>query len=470
MSDLATGQMAMTNLRVPPNSLEAESSILGALLLSNAAFDHVANLLTDDDFYRYEHRLIFSAVAKLLTTGKPADVLTVFERLQSEGKSDDVGGLGYLNKLAQYVPSASNIRRYAEIVRERSLLRKAIAVSDELATSAFAQHGKAPSDVIDNALNSLMRLQSTRGDQEPQLVAASIAGMIDEIQDLADGKAQPGIQTPFPTYNRMTAGGLKPGQLVCIAARPSVGKSSIALFLCTSLASNGLPAAFLSQEMSQHEQAQRVVANLGRLSLHAIQTGKMEQYDNWQRLTEAIEKTNALPLYLSDQPALSLGEIQAKTRKLVQRHGVKLVVIDYLQLCRIEGLKGAKRYEGIGEISRGLKQLAMQLKITIVVLSQLNREVEKRPGGRPMLADLRECGDIEQDCDVVLLMAQVGPVENGMLIDAEVAKCRGGRLGLVPMLFQGRHQHWCECAINEQERKAAQARMKTPQISKDDEL
>lgn len=433
----------IARLRVPPHSIEAETSVLGGLLLDNGSWDRVGDLLTENDFYRYEHRMIFEVVGALINACKPADVITVYEQLKGLGKAEEAGGLNYLNALAQYVLSAANIRRYAEIVREQSLLRKLVTASDEIATMAFNPQGKTVDVIVDESQDLIQQLAIRRGTKEPQAVGEITASMLDRISDLAQGIRQPGMLTRIPSLDRMLGGGCKPGKQIVIAARPSIGKTALALEIARVFAVDGHAVGVLSQEMENGELVDRLTARIGQIDLDRIQTGKLDDLD-WTSLTEAVELLRAMPLYVDDQPALTLGDIQSKARKLKREHGIKALVIDYLQLCSPTNSKDSRHHQ-IEHISRGLKVLGKQLGLTTIVLSQLSREVEKRTSGKPTLADLKESGAIEEDADVIILLSKDHERESGdQVIHAEVAKNRGGKRGFFKLAFTGAHQRFVE--------------------------
>jgi replicative DNA helicase len=430
-------------LRVPPHSLVAEQSVLGAMLMDNAAFDRVADLLLDADFYRHEHRTIFAAAAGLIGANKPADVVTVFERLQSLGKGAEVGGLRYLNELAQSVPGSSAARRYAEIVRERSVMRQLIALCDEAATGAFNPQERTAGTLLDELSTKLRAIETRQLRQVPKLLSEVAVRQVDHISDLAAGNVLPGWPTGIPTLDNLLNGGFKPGKVVVIGARPSVGKSSFAMHLGLKFAADGLTTLMLSQEMPDSELAERAMSNLGQIDYSRLQRGKLHA-DEWAGLTDATDQIIRLPFYVDDQPALRLADIRAKARMV---KGLKVLIVDYLQLSAGSG-KGrgeSNRNAEIEEITRGCKQLAKELGLSLILLSQLGRDVEKRPDKRPMLSDLRDSGGIEQDADVVLFLYPGRPFSDVQkLVGLDVAKQRGGPLGEVVLAFEGRLQQWHE--------------------------
>lgn len=398
----------VAQLRVPPHSIEAESSVLGGLLLDNSAWDRVGDLLKESDFYRHEHQLVFTAVAHLVNASKPADVITVFEHLQSQGKSETVGGLSYLNALAQYVPSAANIRRYAEIVRERGILRKLLTASDEIATAAFAPQGRPVAKILDEAEQKIFNIgeEGSRMKQGFQSMDTLVVDLLDRVQEMADNPADiTGVPTGFIDLDRMTAG-LQAGDLIVLAARPSMGKTAFAVNIAEHVALNeGLPVAVFSMEMGAAQLAVRVVGSIGRINQGHLRTGKLTD-EEWPRLTEAIERLRTVSLHIDETPGLTPSELRANARRLARQCGkLGLIVVDYLQLMSgSSGSSGENRATELGEISRGLKMLAKELQCPVIALSQLNRSVEQRTDKRPMMSDLRESGAIEQDADIIMFI------------------------------------------------------------------
>jgi replicative DNA helicase len=406
-SDLSSDSQ-IAKLRVPPHSIEAESSVLGGLLLDNAAWDRVGDLLVDSDFYRHEHKLIYAAIGALINASKPADVITVSEYLQNQGKTAEMGGLAYLNSLAQYVPSASNIRRYAEIVRERSILRKLVTASDEIATNAFNPQGKAIDRILDEAEQKIFNIgeEGSRMKQGFQSMDTLVVELLDRVQEMADNPNDiTGVPTGFYDLDRMTSG-LQPGDMVVLAARPSMGKTAFAINIAEHVALNeGLPVAVFSMEMGASQLAVRVVGSIGRIDQGHLRTGKLSD-EEWPRLTEAIEKLRTVSLHIDETPGLTPSELRANARRLARQCGkLGLIVVDYLQLMSGSGGSGGdNRATELGEISRGLKMLAKELQCPVIALSQLNRSVEQRTDKRPMMSDLRESGAIEQDADIIMFI------------------------------------------------------------------
>jgi replicative DNA helicase len=433
----------MAQLRVPPHSLEAESSVLGGLLLDNGAWDRVGDLIQEDNFYRAEHKLVYGAIAQLINASKPADVITVFEHLQSKGRSDDVGGLAYLNSLAQYVPSAANIRRYAEIVRERSILRKLLTASDEIATAAFNPQGRPVDRILDEAEQKIFHIgeEGSRMKQGFQSLDNLVVGLMDRVQEMADNPNDvTGVPTGFYDLDRMTAG-LQPGDLVVLAARPSMGKTAFAVNIAEHVALNeGLPVAVFSMEMGAAQLAVRIVGSIGRIHQGHLRTGKLTD-EEWPRLTEAIERLRTVSLHIDETPGLTPSELRANARRLARQCGkLGLIVVDYLQLMSGSGKSDSEnRATELGEISRGLKMLAKELQCPVIALSQLNRSVEQRTDKRPMMSDLRESGAIEQDADIIMFIYRdeyynKDSKEPGVA-EIIIGKQRNGPTGTVKLTF-----------------------------------
>jgi len=433
----------VAQLRIPPHSLEAESSVLGGLLLDNSAWDRVGDLVKDGDFYRHEHQLVFAAISQLVNASKPADVITVFEQLQSLGKAQDVGGLAYLNSLAQYVPSAANIRRYAEIVRERGILRKLLTASDEIATNAFNPQGKTVAKILDEAEQKIFNIgeEGSRMKQGFQGMDTLVVDLMDRVQEMADNPNDiTGVPTGFYDLDRMTAG-FQAGDMIVLAARPSMGKTALAINIAEHVALNeGLPVAVFSMEMGAAQLAVRIVGSIGRINQGHLRTGKLTD-DEWPRLTEAIEKLRNISLHIDETPGLTSGELRANARRLARQCGkLGLIVVDYLQLMSgSSGSNGENRATELGEISRGLKMLAKELQCPVIALSQLNRSVEQRTDKRPMMSDLRESGAIEQDADIIMFIYRdeyynKDSKEPGVA-EVIIGKQRNGPTGTVKLAF-----------------------------------
>ena len=434
----------IAQLRIPPHSMEAESSVLGGLLLDNKSWEQVADLLSEGVFYRYEHRQVYLAIQALVNASRPADVITVYEHLQSIGKAEEVGGLGYLNSLAQYVPSASNIRRYAEIVRERSILRKLVTASDEIATNAFNTQGKPVPQILDEAEQKIFQIgeEGSRLKQGFQSMDQLAVILLDRVNQMADSPNDiTGVPSGFVDFDKMTSG-MQAGDLIVLAARPSMGKTALAINIAEHVALNeGLPVAVFSMEMGASQLAIRIVGSIGRIDQQRLRTGKLNQ-EEWPRLTEAMEKLRNVSLHIDETPSLTPMELRANARRLARTCGkLGLIVVDYLQLMsgNTSSSNGDNRATEIGEISRGLKMLAKELQCPVIALSQLNRSVETRTDKRPMMSDLRESGAIEQDADVIMFIYRDDYYNKDSkdpgVAEIIIGKHRNGPTGTVKLAF-----------------------------------
>ncbi len=389
-------------VKLPPHSLEAEQSVLGGLMLDNQAWDNVSERLVADDFYRYEHRLVFNVMIHLAESGQPLDVITLSEALEARDHLDTVGGLSFLAELARNTPSASNIRAYADIVRERATLRKLIRAANQIAEGAFAPQGR-PADEL---LNEAERLVFQIAEERPKTggpigMSELLTKAVDRIDELFNLKGEmTGLSTGFRDLDEMTSG-LQPSDLVIIAGRPSMGKTTFAMNLVEhAVISSDKPVMVFSMEMPAESLMLRVLSSLGRIDQTRVRSGQLEDED-WPRLTSAVNLLKDKQLFIDDTAALSPNEMRSRLRRVVREHGnMALIMIDYLQLMQIPGFSENRTGE-ISEISRSLKGLAKEFKCPVVALSQLNRSLEQRPNKRPVMSDLRESGAIEQDADVI---------------------------------------------------------------------
>jgi replicative DNA helicase len=433
------------SLRIPPHSIEAEQSVIGGLLRDNAAFDRIADLLSADDFYRYDHRIIYEQVVRLINASKPADVITVFEAMTMLGKQDDIGGLAYLNAMAQNTPSAANIRRYAEIVRDRGILRKLVTVADEISGDAFNPQGKEVKQMLDEAESKIFAIaeQGARGAAgwlPVQPLLTQVVERIDELYSRDNSSEITGVPTGFADLDKMTSG-LQPGDLVIVAGRPSMGKTAFSVNIGENVAIEaGLPVAIFSMEMGGAQLAMRMLGSVGELDQHRLRTGKLIDED-WPRLTLAIQKMNDAQVFIDETPALNPIEMRARARRLSRQCGkLGLIIVDYLQL--MQGSKpGDNRASEISEISRSLKGLAKELHCPLIALSQLNRSLEQRPNKRPVMSDLRESGAIEQDADVIIFLYrdEVYNPDSPEKGTAEIiiGKQRNGPIGAIRLTWRG---------------------------------
>jgi replicative DNA helicase len=435
------------SLKVPPHSVEAEQSVLGGLLLDNGAWDRVADFIHESDFYRYDHRLIFQHIGRLIAATRPADVITVFESLTSAGKSDDVGGLAYLNALAQNTPSAANIRRYAEIVHDRAVLRKLVTVADEISGDAFNPQGKEVRQLLDEAEAKVFAIaeagsRGTQGFLEIKPLLSQVVERIDTLYHQDNPSDVTGTPTGFIDLDRMTSG-MHGGELIIVAGRPSMGKTSFAMNVAEYVAVEyGLPVAVFSMEMPGTQLAMRMMGSVGRLDAHRLRTGKLVDED-WPKLTHAMQKMSEAQIFIDEQGGLNPMELRSRARRLSRQCGqLGLIVIDYLQLMSGSS-SGENRATEISEISRSLKSLAKELNVPVVALSQLNRSLEQRPNKRPVMSDLRESGAIEQDADVILFIYRdevynPDSPDKGMA-EIIIGKQRNGPIGVVRMTFLGQY-------------------------------
>jgi replicative DNA helicase len=433
------------SLKLPPHSLEAEQSVLGGLLIDNAAWDKIIDILKESDIYREDHRLIFRHIGQLIAASKPADVITVFESLKSVNKADDIGGLEYLNALAQNGPSAANIRRYAELVRDRGILRKLIGVSEEISSAAFNTQGKPVSEILDEAESKVFSIaeegsRGTQGFADIQSLLTQAVERIDELYSREGNSEVTGIPTGFADLDRMTSG-LQEGDLVIVAGRPSMGKTAFSINIGEHVAmETGMPVLVFSMEMGGAQLAMRMLGSVGRLDQNRLRTGRLNTED-WPRLTHAIQKLNDTQIYIDETPALTPVELRARARRQARMCGkLGLIVVDYLQLMSSNS-QGENRATEISEISRNLKGLAKELNCPVIALSQLNRSLEQRPNKRPIMSDLRESGAIEQDADLILFIYrdEVYNPDSADLGTAEiiVGKQRNGPIGHCRLTFLG---------------------------------
>lgn len=446
------------SLRLPPNSFEGEQSVLGGLLLDNEAWEKIADILSDKDFYRQEHRLIYRAIARLVELGRPADVITVQEELEKRDELRDIGGLSYLATLAQQTPSAANIRRYAEIVRERSIMRQLAQVGTEIADSAYNPQGRDASQLLDDAENKVFQIaestqRSKQGFLDMPTLLKEVVERIDSLYARDNVDDVTGVATGFTDLDKKTSG-LQGGDLIIVAGRPSMGKTAFSMNIAENVAvESKLPVAVFSMEMGGAQLVMRVLGSVGRLDQHVLRTGQLED-EHWSKLNNAVVKLSDAPLYIDETPGLTALEVRARARRLArqQKEGLGLIVIDYLQLMSGSG-RGDNRASELGEISRALKGLAKELSVPIIALSQLSRSVEQRTDKRPMMSDLRESGAIEQDADIIIFMYRdeyynPDSPQKG-LAEAIIGKHRNGPTGKVYLTFLGQYTRFESAAMPE---------------------
>ncbi|MDF9787442.1 replicative DNA helicase [Polynucleobacter sphagniphilus] len=441
---MGSGDPVVQALKVPPHSVEAEQSLLGGLLIDNTAWDRLGGILNEKDFYRPEHALIYKVIARLVGDNHPADVITVHEAVKSE-QGGDLVGIDYLNSLAQSTPSAANIKGYADIVRDRSILRRLIEVSDNIVNSAFVPEGRSVRTLLDEAESRILQIGeegSRKADYlEIEPLLRTVVARIDELYNRQGGSDITGIATGFIDLDKQTSG-LQKGDLVIVAGRPSMGKTAFALNIAENVAlAEGLPVVVFSMEMSGEQLAARLLGSVGRVDQGRMRTGKLQD-DEWPRVTDAIARLSNTQILIDETGALSSLELRARSRRIARNFGgtLGLVVIDYLQL--MSGSGSENRATEISEISRSLKSLAKELQCPVVALSQLNRGLEQRPNKRPIMSDLRESGAIEQDADLIMFIYRDEVYHPDTTTDKGVAeiiigKQRNGPIGTIRLSWQG---------------------------------
>ncbi len=437
--------MTVDALKVPPQSIDAEQSVLGGLLLDNQRWDAIADRISVEDFYRREHRLIFSAIAALCQENSPADVITVSERLEQTGDLEAAGGLAYLGSLANNTPSAANVQAYADIVRERSILRQLLQATGEISEVVYGPEGRSAVEILDFAEKRILDISENRarrrGGYEP--IASLLTKTVDRIDQLYRTQGSiTGVPTGFTDLDDKTSG-LQKSDLIIIAGRPSMGKTTLAMNIAENAAvGHKIPVAIFSMEMPGTQLAMRMMASLGRINSHRVRTGKLDDED-WPRLTSAVSLLSDAPIFIDDTPALTPLELRARARRIKREHGLGLIIVDYLQLMQTGEPGMENRATEISNITRGLKSLAKELDVPLIAMSQLNRSLESRTDKRPVMSDLRESGAIEQDSDVILFIYR-DEVYNEDSPDKGVAeiiigKQRNGPIGKVKLTFLGEY-------------------------------
>jgi replicative DNA helicase len=433
-------------LRDVPASVEAEQSVLGALLIDNDALDRIAALRAEH-FYRYDHRVIFEHISKLIVCGRAADMITVYEALGNSGKADSTGGLSYLNSLVQSTPGSAGIARWADIVVDRWKLRGLLAAADAVQESVYQRAGKTVAELISDAQAKFEPLADMRA-SEPQLPGAILSEIVTEIDDRYHGAELPTVSTGLTDLDAKLGGGMRGSELIVVAGRPSMGKTAFSMSIAGFVAERVGPVAVFSLEMSKKSLHQRNLARVGGIPLPHILDGKKFREEDWPRLTHAVSVASEMEMFVDDTSGLSVNEIVSRCRALKRRHGLSLVVVDYLGL--MTGGTDERQDLKIASYSAGLKGLAKQLDIPVIALAQLNRGVEQRPNKRPTMGDLRDSGAIEQDADIILLLYR-DEVYNPDTPDrgtAEiiVGKQRNGETGPVRVAFVGEQQKFCDLA------------------------
>ncbi len=433
----------VSNLKIPPHSVEAEQSVLGGLLLSSESWERVADLVSAEDFYRSDHRSVFNVMAKLAEADQPLDVITVADALADLKELEQVGGLAYLGELANNTPSASNVRAYATIVRERAILRQLIRSANSIADNSFFPEGRNSGDILEDAERQIMAIAEGRPKAGgPQPVNPLLKGALDRIDELFNTEGSiTGVSTGFKELDGKTAG-LQRSDLIIVAGRPSMGKTSFAMNIVeNAVMVEESPVLVFSMEMSAESLIMRMLSSIGKIEQNRVRTGDMEE-DDWPRLSAAVGKLKDRPLFIDDTPALSPSEVRSRARRVMREHGkISLIMIDYLQLMQTGGSEG--RTAEISEISRSLKAIAKEFDCPMIALSQLNRSVEQRPNKRPVLSDLRESGAIEQDADVIAFIYRdefynEDSPEKGVA-EIIIGKQRNGPTGTCKLAFLGQY-------------------------------
>lgn len=437
-----TGNIA--SLKVPPHSVDAEQAVLGGLMLDNTEWDNLADVLLAEDFYRPEHQIIYRVMSQQGEAGSPIDVVTLVESLNSLNELESAGGLDYLSELASNARGTANIHAYAEIIRERAILRRLISVANSIADSGYNTGGKKSAVVLDEAEQQVFNIADERPqDQGPQAINPLLIKAVDRIDELAgsDGGIT-GLSSGYKDLDEMTSGWQK-SDLIIVAGRPSMGKTAFAMNLVEhAVLNNDKPVLVFSLEMPAQSLIFRMLSSLGRVDQSRLRTGQLTDED-WPGFNNAMAKLKDSPLYIDDSAGLSPMEMRARARRIVREHGgLAMVVVDYLQLMQIKGY-GDNRVGEISEISRSLKLLAREFECPVVALSQLNRGLEQRPNKRPVMSDLRESGAIEQDADVISFIYR-DEVYNEDSPDKGIAeviigKQRNGPIGTVRLSFQGQY-------------------------------
>lgn len=431
MSDVLTD-------RVPPQNIEAEQAVLGAIFLEPSALTVASEILIPEDFYRNAHQQIYLTMLKLSDHGKAVDVVTVTEDLAAHKLIEDVGGISYLSELAEAVPTAANIEYYARIVEEKSLLRRLIRTATTIATDGYDRENEVEG-LLSEAEKSIMEVAQRKNAGAFHNIKDVLVRTYDNIELLHNRKGDvTGIPTGFAELDRMTAG-FQRNDLIIVAARPSVGKTAFALNIAQNVATNtDETVAIFSLEMGAEQLVMRMLCAEGNINAQSLRTGTLTDED-WRKLTMAMGSLSNSGIYIDDTPGVRIGEIRSKCRRLKQEQGLGMILIDYLQLIQGNGRSGENRQQEVSEISRSLKALARELEVPVIALSQLSRGVEQRQDKRPMMSDIRESGSIEQDADIVAFLYRDDyydkETENKNMIEIIIAKQRNGPTGTVELAF-----------------------------------
>jgi replicative DNA helicase len=454
MLDLQTRKKSPDLLKRPPHSVEAEQAIIGGLMLENQVWDKISSKVCEEDFYRTEHKVLYRAIVTLANKSQPFDVVTLLDTLKSNSALDDAGGEAYLFELANNTPSVANVTAYADIVREKSVQRQLIAVAGDIADSAYNPGNREVPELLDFAESKVFAIaEQTPSDGGPEIIKSILVRAVEKIDALYhSGDSITGLATGLTDLDELTSG-LQKSDLVIVAGRPSMGKTTLVMNMAEHAAIKAAkPVLVFSMEMPGDSLAMRMMSSLGRIDQHRIRTGKLSD-DDWPRVTSAVHMLSEAPLFIDDTAALSPAELRARARRLAKEHGpLGLIVVDYLQLMKVPGFKADNRTAEISEISRSLKSLAKELQVPVIALSQLNRSLEQRQDKRPVMSDLRESGAIEQDADLICFIYR-DEVYNEDSPDkgtAEIiiAKQRNGPIGKVRVAFLGKYTRFEDLAFN----------------------
>ena len=447
------GSVALADVPAPPHSVEAEQAVLGGLLINPVAWDQVADVVREEDFYRPDHRLIFGGIAAIAGEGKPCDAVTVAGYLERNGQLEKAGGLAYLSSIARDTPTAANVRAYAQLVRERSLMRQLIEAGTQIAAAVYNNDGTSARDLVDRAEQSVFQIAegSFRGREGARPVRDLLPAVIDQIDEWHTNPDKlRGLPTGFTDYDKLT-GGLRPGDLIVIAGRPSMGKTTLAVNMAEYAAVNPnirASVAIFSMEMPSEQVITRMLASVGGVPLSSLRSGRISD-DDWVRITSATSQLSEAKIFVDETPALNPTELRARARRVKREHGLSLVVVDYMQLMQVPGTVENRATE-IAEISRGLKALAKELAVPVIALSQLNRGVEQREHKRPVMSDLRESGAIEQDADMILLIYREEVYDKNTtkkgIAEIDLVKHRNGEIGTFLLTFQGQYTRFANYA------------------------
>ena len=433
------------SLKIPPHSIEAEQAVLGGVLLNNNVWEHVTERVSEDDFYRKDHRVIFQAISSLDDDGQPYDVVTVAEWLDSHQQLDDAGGLTYLAAVAERTPGVSNVDAYADIIRRRSVLRQLIQATNKISKNVFNPEGRTNEQILDLAEQTVFEIaeRESKGRRTYDSIKDLLVNAMDKIDELFHRDSPiTGVATGFDKLDELTAG-LQPSDLIIIAGRPSMGKTALAINIAEhAVIKDKLAVVVFSMEMPGSSLAMRMMSSLGRIDQHKIRTGKLEDED-WPRLTSAVEILKDARLFVDDTPALTPSEIRARCRRIYREHGgLDLVIVDYLQLMQVAG-SSENRTTEISEISRSLKAMAKELNVPVIAISQLNRSLEQRQDKRPVMSDLRESGALEQDADLIVFIYRDvvydENTEDKYKAEIIIAKQRNGPIGKIILTFLGQY-------------------------------